>query len=77
MNCTVRKQNVSNVKEKNDIKSVTKKKKAEKKYRSSSADDTDDSENQGPLLKILTKEIVNYLYQIVYLTEMRIVILHL
>ena len=44
MNYTAKKQNVSNVTEKNDIKLVIKKK-TEKKYRSSSVNDSDESEN--------------------------------
>ena len=43
--CTVKKQNVSNIAEKNNIKSVIKKKKIEKKYKSSFNDNIDDSEN--------------------------------
>ena len=42
MNCTAKKQDVSNVAEKNDIKLVTKKK-IKKEYRSSSVDDSDES----------------------------------
>ena len=45
MNYMIKKQNVSNITEKNNIKLVIKRKKIEKKYRSPSADDTDDSEN--------------------------------
>ena len=45
MDCTAKKQDVSNVIEKNDIKSVTKRKKTEKKFRSSFTDDTDDLKN--------------------------------
>ena len=44
MNCMAKKQDVSNVTEKNDIKLVTKKK-IRKEYRSSSVDDSDESEN--------------------------------
>ena len=40
-----KKQDVSNVTEKNDIKSVTKRKKIVKKYRSSSVNNTDDLKN--------------------------------
>ena len=42
--CMTKKQNISNIAEKNDIESVTKKK-IKKKYRSSSVNDSDDSEN--------------------------------
>ena len=45
MNCTAKKQDVSNVIKKNDTESVIMRKKARKKYRSSSVNDTDDSEN--------------------------------
>ena len=45
MNCTAKKQNVSNVIKKNDTESVTRKKKTEKKCRFSSDNDTDDLEN--------------------------------
>ena len=45
MNCTAKKQNVSNVIKKNDTESVTMRKKTKKEYRSSSVNDTDDSEN--------------------------------
>ena len=44
INCTVKKQNVSNIAEKNDTELVIKKK-TEKKYRSSSVNDSDKSEN--------------------------------
>ena len=44
MNCTAKKQNVSNVAEKKNIKSVTKKK-TKKRYRSSSVNDSDDLKN--------------------------------
>ena len=40
-----KKQNISNVVEKNDTELIIKRKKAEKKCRSSSANDTDNSEN--------------------------------
>ena len=40
-----KKQNVSNVAEKNNTELVIKRKKIEKKYRSSSVNDTDNSEN--------------------------------
>ena len=45
MNYMIKKQNISNVTEKNNTESVTKRKKTVKKYRSSSADNTDNSEN--------------------------------
>ena len=44
MNCTAKKQNISNVAEKKDTKSVIKKK-TEKRYRSSSVNDSDNLEN--------------------------------
>ena len=43
--CTVKKQNISNIIEKNNIKSVIKRKKIVKKHKSFSADNTDNSEN--------------------------------
>ena len=45
MNCTTKKQNVSNVTEKNDTELIIKRKKAEKKYRFSSVNDTDNLKN--------------------------------
>ena len=42
--CMIKKQNVSNITEKKDIKSVIKKK-TKKRYRSFSVNDSDDSEN--------------------------------
>ena len=44
MNCTVKKQNISNIIEKKNIKSVIKKK-IKKKYRSSSVNDFNNLEN--------------------------------
>ena len=44
MNCTAKKQNICNVAEKKNIKSVIKKK-TKKRYRSSSVDDSHNSEN--------------------------------
>ena len=44
MDCTAKKQNISNITEKNNIKLITKKK-IRKKYRSSSVNDSDESEN--------------------------------
>ena len=44
MDCTTKKQNVSNVIKKKNIKSVIKKK-TEKRYRSSSVNNSDESEN--------------------------------
>ena len=52
MNYTVMKQNVSNVTEKNNIKSVIKRKKTERKYRSSSIKNINNPEK----LKSLTKD---------------------
>ena len=43
--CITKKQNVSNVTEKKNTESVIKRKKAVKKYRFSSVNDTDDLEN--------------------------------
>ena len=45
LDCMTKKQNVSNVAEKNDTESVIKRKKAVKKCRSSSVNDTDNLEN--------------------------------
>ena len=45
MNCTVKKQDVSNVTEKNDTEFIMMRKKTEKRQRSFSFDNTDDSEN--------------------------------
>ena len=45
MNYTAKKQNISNIVKKNNTKSVTKRKKTEKKYRSSFINDTDDLKN--------------------------------
>ena len=73
--CTIKKQKVSNVAEKNNTESVSTRKKISKRCSFSAIND--ESENWCPLLKTLTREIVNYLYQIVHLTEMRIAILYL
>ena len=45
IDCTVKKQKISNIVEKNNTESVIKRKKAVKKHRSSSADNTDDLKN--------------------------------
>ena len=58
--CITKKQNVSNVAEKNNTESVTMRKKVSKKWRFSATNN--ELKNWCSLLKMLTREIVSYLY---------------